>query len=332
MKNKKILLLWYQQDNNFGDVLLYETTKEYLESAGYGVESHEVGDSEIKIAEHANQCNFMIFAGGGVIEKFVPPVIQNVKEMISMLQVPYGVIGLGIGTFDYRKYAEAFGYWVNHAVFFFVRDIATRNYLNKFSNSSNVIFSGDVVFANQSILGSSWTGNGIGLNLRDIPYTDIQGEFDWNLLNQVVDKVDCNILIPDCNSQVAHLWRTFDNLSDLEGYESLSRNAKIEKVVSAMQKCSIIIAMRFHVVLVAALFGIIPIPVLYCPKVRHLAEQLGITELAVELGEWEKIPEKVEHAKIYKEKYINILADNIAKMRNNVKSMYEYIICDLEKI
>ena len=332
MKNKKILLLWYQQDDNFGDILLYNTTKEHLETLGYCVEAHEVGDSEIKIAKHANQCGFMIFAGGGIVEKFVPPVIQNIKQLLCMLQVPYGVIGLGIGTFDYRRYAEMFSIWVNQAEFFFVRDTETRDYLNRVSNSIKVIFSGDVVFANRMFIRVACSGNGTGLNLRDIPYTDIQGDFNWNLLNKAISEAKCNILIPDCNNQIVHLLGTFDNLTDLENYKVLSPEKKIERVIWTIQKCSVIVAMRFHVVLVAALYGIIPIPILYCPKVRYLAEQLGIMELAIELGDWEKIPEKVELAKRNKDRFLKELRRNIIILRRNVQDMYKSIMDDLEKL
>lgn len=332
MKNKMILLLWYQEGDNFGDVLLYSTTKEYLENVGYCVESHEVGDSEIKIAEHANQCSFMIFAGGGIIEKFVPRVIQNMNLFLHMLRIPYGVIGLGIGSFDYRKYTEAFSCWVDHAAFFFVRDTKTQDYLNRVSNSSKVIYSGDVVFANKAIINRTQFGNGTGLNLRDIPYTDIQGEFDWKMINKVIAEVECNILIPDCNNQAAYLQRIFDNLEDLEDYEALSPEYKTARVVSAIQKCSIIVAMRFHVVLVAAILGVIPIPILYCPKVRYLSEQLGIMELAVELGEWEKIPEKVELAKRNKERYLKVLEGNIVLLRRNVQNMYGNIMQYIERL
>ncbi len=329
---KKILLVWYQRGDNFGDVLLYQTSKAYLESAGYCVESHEVGDSERRIAEHANQCDFMMFAGGGIIERYVPLVIQNIGELIQILQVPYGVIGLGIGTFDYHEYAEAFRCWVDQALFFYVRDAATRDYLNRLTGNLKVVFSGDVVFGNRLIVRHIRTGDKIGLNLRNIPYVDIQGDFDWNELNCVLNEVKCSVMIPDSNSQISNLKRRFDNLNELENYESLSRNLKIERTISAIQKCNIIIAMRFHVVLVSALLGIIPIPILYCPKVRYLAEQLGITDLAIELGEWEQLPQKVDLAYKKMDKYINILTDKTAVLRNNVQTMYSTIINKLKEM
>lgn len=329
---KKILLVWYQRGDNFGDVLLYQTTKAYLESAGYDVASHEVGDSGQKIAEHANQCDFMIFAGGGIIERYVPRVIQNIGELVKVLEVPYGVIGLGIGTFDYHAYADAFRCWVEQALFFYVRDMATRDYLNLLTGNQKVVFSGDVVFANRAIERYAKIGCKIGLNLRDIPYADIQGEFDWNQLNRIFHEINCSIIIPDSNSQIAHLRQTFDNLGEIENYRNFSQNLKIEKTISAIQKCNVVIAMRFHIVLVSALLGIIPIPILYCPKVRYLAEQLGITDLAIELGEWDQLPKKVDMA--YKEmnRYTSILSEKTAMMRKNVQTMYRTIINTLKEM
>lgn len=322
MKNKKILLLWYQEGDNFGDVLLYQTTKEYLEAARYDIESHEVGDFETAIAEHANQCGFLIFAGGGIIEKYVPTVIQKIEEFEALLQVPYGVIGIGIGDFDYREYSDAFRKWVNQAAFFYVRDKETQAYLNALIGGEKVRFSGDVVFANETVVRDKNTGNGIGLNMRDIPYADIQGEFDWTVINEMIDKAGCNILIPDCNNQMAYLNTKFENMADMERYESLNREEKVSEVIAAIKKCHILVAMRFHVVLVAAIMNVIPIPVLYCPKVRYLAKQLGIMDLAIELGEWEKIPGKVELARNGKDRYLENIKGNIAVFRKNVLAMY----------
>lgn len=331
-RDKKILLLWYQQDDNFGDLLLYQTTKEYLENAGYCVESHEVGDSERKIAEHANQCGFMMFAGGGIIERGIPQVIRHIRGLRELLQVPYGVIGVGMGQFDYQEHTDALRYWVDQAAFFYVRDMATRNYLNGLYDHEKVVYSGDVVFGNRTIVKNSRIGNALGLNLRNIPYPDLQGEFEWHRIHKVLDNVKCSILIPDCNSQESSLGNIFDNLKDLREYKFLDQKSKIEKTISEIQKCNIVIAMRFHVVLVAALFGIVPIPILYCPKVRYLAEQLGIMELSVELGEWEQIPQKVDQAKRKKEEYLKKMADNVIILQKNVQEMYHAVMNTLEEL
>ena len=246
--------------------------------------------------------------------------------------MPYGVIGIGIGDFDYRENAEAIRFWVNCAEFFYVRDEETKNYLNELYGGEKVKFSGDVVFANKQIARNIHTGNGIGLNLRDIPYTDIQKDFDWIIIDRALNEVQCNILIPDCNDQTANLHYEFDNVKELGDYKMLVPNVKIDETILAIQNCNIIIAMRFHVVLVAALLGVIPVPILYCPKVRYLAEQLGIMELAVELGKWEKIPEKVELAKRMRHKYIMDLTSNIVKLQTNVQDMYKNVLNKLEEL
>lgn len=330
MRSKRILLLWHQQDENFGDVLLYQTTKEYLENAGYDTEIHEVGDTEIRISEHANQCDFVIFAGGGIIERYIPQAIQNIRKLKQLLKVEYGVLGVGIGEFDYREYADALRYWVDQAVFFYVRDEASSNYLNRLSKNHKVIFSADIVFGNKMFFKNIEIGNETGLNLRDIPYRDIQGEFDWPKINKALENIDCKILIPDCNDQKTNIHLNFVNLMELSSYDSLSQDLKIERVISAIQKCNIVIAMRFHVILVAALMGIVPIPILYCPKVRYLAKQLGIMELAVELGEWEKIPEKVDLIKRDRKVYLENIDRAKIVLRKKVQEMYDCVLHILE--
>ena len=153
---KKILLVWYQVGDNFGDVLLYNTTKKYLIETGYEVEKHEIGDATLKIAEHANKCNFLLFAGGGIVERYVPKVIREIRELKKNLDVPYGVIGLGIGKFDYSAYKEAFTFWIMNSQFFYVRDKATMDYFNILSNSDKAVFSGDVVFGNDDLFNDLW--------------------------------------------------------------------------------------------------------------------------------------------------------------------------------
>ena len=48
------------QDDNFGDVLISQTIKDYLEKYDCVVEDHEVGDYWENIVKHANECDFLL--------------------------------------------------------------------------------------------------------------------------------------------------------------------------------------------------------------------------------------------------------------------------------
>ena len=119
---KKVLLLWYTINNNFGDVLIYETVKDTLETSGLEVSYIDVGNPCKDIFYEANKHDFLLFAGGGIIERYVPNVIRYFQEDFDELTVPYGVIGLSIGGFDYTKYKDQIGFWVRNAEFFYTRD------------------------------------------------------------------------------------------------------------------------------------------------------------------------------------------------------------------
>ena len=115
---KKILLLWYFEEDNFGDILLYRTTRNFFSDMSIEVISCEVGQPCIEVFEKANQTDFLLFAGGGIIDGGVPNVIRHFKEDYHLLKVPYGVIGLGVADFDYLWCKQQIAFWINNAEFF----------------------------------------------------------------------------------------------------------------------------------------------------------------------------------------------------------------------
>lgn len=332
----KILLVWYMENDNFGDVLIYDTVSSRLLKDGYNVESHAVGDSFLRITEHANQCDFMLFAGGGIIERYIPEIIRKFEKVSGILKVPYGIIGLGMGNFDYSEYSSEIKAWVDQAMFFYVRDEATKNQLDMISKSSKVIFSADCVFANTSIDRYIQTTQGItreghGVNLRDLPYKDITKDFDWEAVNFILKQVNCDIVIPDSSEDASKIFIECENKC-LRKFTNLLPIEKVQVTVNEINKCAWIVAMRFHVVLVAALMGIPTIPIMYCPKVRYLAEQLGITELALEIDEYRNIPQKVDMLCGRREEYLINIKKNVNVMKEKAEAMFEEILRYLEKL
>src|SRR5699024_765147 len=81
------------------------------------------------ILKKANENDYLIFAGGGIIERYIPNVIRYFKEDFSLLKVPYGVVGLGVGSFDYSQYKEELKFWIENAKFFYTRDEYTTQRL-----------------------------------------------------------------------------------------------------------------------------------------------------------------------------------------------------------
>jgi len=319
----RILLLWYQEEDNFGDVLIFKTVSERLLAAGLEVESHEVGDRCDRIFEHANKCDFLLFAGGGIIERYVPNIITSFELEFDQLKVPYGVMGFGMGTFDYSKYKHAIAFWVREAAFFYVRDEATETWLNQAAGVKKVKFTGDCVFGNEYLSQiAGRVGENRGVNIRDLPYKDLTGDFNWTELTGVLKNSGCNIFIPDSSHEMERLKMSFQNQEFLQRYPSMERELKVNGVIAEIRKCRWIFAMRFHVVLVSAMFGIVPIPLLYCPKVKYLSQQLGIPELALEIHEYSQLPQKVALAECNRNFYQKTLEKNVRILRERVNDMF----------
>lgn len=328
---ENVLLLWYQCGDNFGDVLLYRTSRDFLSARGIKVHAYEVGSPCEEIFHEANKYDFLLFAGGGIIERYIPNVIRYFKDDYHLLKVPYGIIGFGIADFDYSEYREQISFWVSHASFFYVRDQMTKDRIDMLMGASEAVCSADCVFANEELDG--WKAcvdeeikkGRTGINIRQLPYEDITGKLPLNEIIKICKELKIDVFIPDCEE---------DGMSSqLSGYVSeiiqfpkgMSRDEKIGLELDSIGRCEFVIAMRFHVVLTAAMLGAIPIPILYSPKVRALCEQLGILELAVNVDNLDEIPHKFRLAKEHKEEIKDRIKINIEIMRDRAKHMYEEI-------
>ena len=136
--SKRVLTLYYAEGNNFGDDLIYLTCKNALEKRGMEVVPIMGGTPCIEVIRQANECDFLLFAGGGIIEGYVPNVIRWLKEDYHEMKVPYGVIGLSIGEFDYSFYKEEISFWIRNATFFYTRDQYSADYLKQLSACDKV--------------------------------------------------------------------------------------------------------------------------------------------------------------------------------------------------
>lgn len=329
----KVLLLWYTKGDNFGDILIYQTVRDCLLDADFEVSYHEVGDKCSNIIKEANMYDFLLFAGGGIIERYVPDVIRKFEIESRNLTIPYGVIGLSIGEFDYSEYKNAISYWVNNAIFFYVRDEYSQKYLNDISGGEKVKLSTDVVFFNKALKQLNLTlGMGHGINLRDIPYPDIMEQFDWNDMKIIVREIGCDVAIPDSHEEIKKLDMRFKNDDRIALYYEMSSEKKVKEILKQIYECEWIVAMRFHVVLVSALLGIIPIPIAYCPKVKRLAIQLGLENLTLEINEYKNLYEKVKYIEENKESIKESMNNRVSILQAKVEEMFGEVISELKTI
>lgn len=322
---KKILLLWYMQDDNFGDVLISRTIKDYFKPYDCVIEDHEVGDYWRNIVKHANECDFLLFAGGGIIERGVPNSIINWDKVVEELRISYGVIGLGIGEFNHDSYSEKFRSWVDNSSFFFVRDKYTQEKMNDYSCSKKVIFSADCVFANKNLKeDSNRIQERIAINVRDLPYEDLTGKLNWIIVNTIIKKLNIKKIIMDSSNEMNN-GCIFD-VEENSKYLTMDKNEKMEYIIQNIGECRTIVAMRFHVVLVAAKLGIPTIPIEYCPKVKYLSQQLGLQQLSVTIDNLAEIPNKFNELMDNMEYYQKNILENVKMLQQKANKMFEYIM------
>lgn len=276
----RVLILWYTIRSNFGDVLLYQTEKAYLEKSGIEVDYLDVGKPCHEVFEKANEYDFLLFAGGGIIEKYVPNVIRYFKDDFHELNVPYGVIGLSVGDFDYTEHDSNIRFWVTNASFFFTRDEFSANKLNLICGEDIAKVGVDIVWANDMFSRlKSDDRNFKGLNIRNMPYPDLTGNLDLTYLADFVKQNGFTVYIPDESGEIIYL-------EDTCAYD-------VKNVVKQISKCKYIVAMRYHVNLVAAAMGIPTIPIAYCNKVHELSCQLGLYRYEIKPHELERLSEKI---------------------------------------
>lgn len=332
LKKKKILLVWYTLEDNFGDTMIYLTEKKKLEEKNYIVEFMDVGETCHDIIRKANSCNFLLFAGGGIIERYVPNVIRHWEEDYSELQIPYGVIGLSIGDFDYSIYQSTFAAFLRYAQFFLTRDVDTANYFNSCINEKKAVYTADIVFYNDRIkYNPSSKEQIIGINLRDVPYPDVTGDLDWKAWSALMHNKNM-LLIPDFPDAMQHLVNSKEEQGVVDFFFGLDKYKKTDYIIGRIIQCNIVISMRYHISLTAAVNGVIPISIMYTPKVRRLVEQLGMESYSIELHEVAKVPQIIDYIKMNEANIRKELLIKVEGMQNKIKKSLHSVIEQIDQI
>lgn len=312
----RVLLVVCLYENNFGDQLIYQTIEKKLRRQGFATETVEVSEklAASHLIERANNSDFLYFVGGGLIERWAPDSIRHFTAIYPHLRVPHGVIGLSTGTFDYSDFNDSLKLFCDTASFFYTRDEDSIATFIKAGASKLPEVGVDVVFANDTLGRLRRTGSDISANFRNIPYPDITGDLDWTGWGAALRHIGVKSLIPDC--------------SDAQRQLGLSVNQG--SILSQLAGCSIVVAMRFHIVLAAAMMGVLPIPVAYCPKVRRLAEQIGIGDYCLDIKDSDCLVAAVDRLKANERMLRADMAKRVAKMKLTANRLIDRSINSME--
>lgn len=270
-----VLLVVCLFENNFGDLLIYETVARKLKNAGFQTVTAEISKrlAAAKLIEQANCCDFLYFVGGGVIERWAPEVIRHFDVLHPQLQVPYGVVGIGTGEFDYTAFGDALKAFAERAAFFYTRDEESARPFKTAGATKLPVAGVDVVFANNTLVHLNRFGDAIQASFRNVPYMDITGDLDWTAWGKALRRIGVTSLIWDCHS----------------AQEQLGIPVSDAHVLRQIAESRVIVAMRYHIILLASMMGVLTIPVVYCPKVMRLARQLGIEDYCLGLHDHDKL-------------------------------------------
>lgn len=316
-KKKRILILWYTHGQNLGDYYLFNTVRNYAIKWGFDVQDMDVGKPYKLIAKKAKKCDWVWFAGGGIIERGIPDVIEHFSKFYEETgHTFYGVTGLSVGNFDYSEKIESLKEWVRNASFFYTRDLYSAEFLNGIAKANSVIPSADVVFAyNKFIFDCNHVESPFGINFREMPYPDLTGNVNWDSWNKaILTSINSKIVgIPDQHDSLDHFSFDF-------GYKYTPQNA-----IKAISQITFGLAMRYHVILIAAMCGKVCIPIDYCPKVSRLASQLGISDLILHYNEANKLPDMINRYKANEEFYKNKVKENVIFLRKEANRMFELV-------
>lgn len=314
----KVLLVVCLFEGNFGDILIFQTIQDKLRAAGFSTETVEVSQplGQSRMIERANDADFLYFVGGGLIERWAPEVIRHFDLVFPHLRVPYGVIGLSTGSFDYRSFAPSIKLFSEQAAFFFTRDEESVESFRTAGASRLPLPSADVVFAHPAFREGAGGGE-VSASFRNVPYVDVTGDLDWDAWGAALRQIGVRSLIGDCSDAQARLALPLSERS----------------VLDSLASSSAVVAMRFHVLLVAARMGVPVIPIAYCPKVGRLAQQLGLGDYCLGLHEPHRLPEVFERLQRDRERIRAELRSRVALLQQQAEAAIQASISTiLEKI
>ncbi|MDO8682064.1 MAG: polysaccharide pyruvyl transferase family protein [Armatimonadota bacterium] len=314
----KVLLVVCLFEDNFGDKLIYNTIDKKLRQAGFETEAVEVSQSlaESRLIEKANNSDFLYFVGGGIIERYAPEIIRSFDSLRHSLKTPHGVVGLSAGEFDYSDFHESLRLFCDTASFFFARDEETVEVFKKAGASRLPTAGVDVVLANDTISKLRRTGHGITASFRNVPYIDVTGDLDWGRWPEALKKAGVESLIPDCSASQSRL--------DIPICDA--------PILRQIADAGIVIAMRYHVVLAAAMMGALPIPIAYCPKVARLAEQLGIGEFCLGIHDHNRLEEVLGRLRAEEDAIRRRVAGRVVNLERNARAIINQSINTMERV
>ncbi|MCA9798529.1 MAG: polysaccharide pyruvyl transferase CsaB [Cyanobacteria bacterium HKST-UBA04] len=310
---KRILIGGYYGFENFGDELIAQVIIDHLRQYGaepvllsaepqktarqYGVEA--VGRTDVKAIWHTmKHCHGFIIGGGGLFQDKTGPLSPvyygGLMMMATVARRPIAFFAQGVGPLKRLLSQWILGFVINRANLIVVRDRASQEYL-KTCTKKGVYLMADPGWLVGNLIPKTTDltvpPKGIGVSLR--PWPDLTSKAIGQVaetLMQIPGVQDHGVNLIDCHAgtDMAALARLEAHLKRLKvPYRWFHSHQVIEGILAS----ELVVAMRFHALLVAAALSRPVVGLAYDPKVRYLMGQ--INGLCFEPDQWETLAQTV---------------------------------------
>lgn len=297
-KRKKVLISGYYGFDNFGDEAILGILLEKLKDCNvtimtadprktfdtYGVPTIYSFSYDLVMKELA-RCDVLISGGGSLLQNVTSNASLLFYTMIIrfalMMQKEVMIFAQGIGPIK--------GFWANFITrgvlkgckYISVRDEKSKKLLDKWKIKSNLVC--DPVYSLE--VSNPERTPRIGIQLRR--FETLTDELFDNIVKQVRNRfynreIDLLCLQDEVDAGISAVF-----INKLLAVEPnirirLVKGLNNKQIIEKISQYDCMIAMRYHACLVAAKYGVKTLAIAYDPKVRILADELGLPCLEME--------------------------------------------------
>lgn len=345
MENKKfkVCLHGASRNYNYGDVLLMDIYKNWIEEFGGEVIMDMANDyygaylgveSRMPIAKAVGQADYVVFGGGGyfgeprktslrwrarfVLEHMLPAIIARAKGK------PYGFFGIGFGPLKNWFIRKVGMYVMNGAAIVSVRDEESKLYLKEYGYSKEI----HVVPDSALSIGCSPSKYNIKQHLdaeKEVVaiHTPLDPGEDYKaikpaLLTLLKDFQKDNpetqfcFLVDHGLGKECYQYSFFEEIKSELGVDWFIKDYKDPfDTLSFLSSCTTVITTKLHVAITSYAIGVKPIGISKHPKTKRFFKQVGLSDFHFNLYDLLNVEKVVEIKEAVKNRENIIVNDDL---------------------
>lgn len=297
-KRKKVLISGYYGFDNFGDEAILGILLDKLKDCNvtvmtanprktfdtYGVHTIHTFSYDLVMRELA-RCDVLISGGGSLLQNVTSDASLLFYTMIIrfalMMKKEVMIFAQGIGPIK--------GFWMNFITkgvlkgckYISVRDEQSKKLLDKWKIKSNLVC--DPVYSLE--VENPERTSKIGIQLRK--YDTLTDELFDNIVKQVRARfynreIELLCLQDEVDAGISQVFINKLRAAEPKTKVKLIKGLNNKQIIERISQYDCMIGMRYHACLVAAKYGVKTLAIAYDPKVKILADDLGLPCLEME--------------------------------------------------